>query len=200
MPFPPIARLVRRTDGSSPATWLPFEQIDVLIVGELGRDHAETGLDPDVIGRRYIETRPEPDRPLITRLAVLDLSEASGGDACGIGFADLTTRRLVSRIDPVLTREKALASGLLERVRIPIILPTDREVFRVALDTCWRVDPSAARLVLIPNTRDLRVLWISPALESEARLLPDWERVGEPRAIPFDVEGACGLTALFSDG
>ena len=202
MSLPTIIRLVLRPElkvYASSLNRLPVEQIDVLIVGEMGQDHSATGLDPGVIGRRYVETQPEPDLPAITRLVVLNLSDASLGDACGIGFADLTTRRLVGRIDPALTRERALASGFLERVRVPITLPTDRDVFRAAMETCWRVDPSAARLVIIPDTRHLRSLWISPALEAECGSLPDWELAGEPRAMPFDDEGTCDLSELFPD-
>ncbi len=79
---------------------LPFDQIDVLIVGELGKNYSGAGMDPNVIGRLMIETQPDHERPLVTRLAVLDVSEESHGNIVGVGFADLTTERLVSRMDP----------------------------------------------------------------------------------------------------
>ena len=79
---------------------LPFDQIDVLIVGELGKNYSGTGLDPNVIGRQRVETMPDLPRPVITRLAVLDLSDETRGNALGIGLADLTTERLVRSIDP----------------------------------------------------------------------------------------------------
>ena len=79
---------------------LPFDQIDVLIVGELGKNYSGTGLDPNVIGRQRVETMPDLPRPVITRLAVLDLSVETRGNAIGIGLADLTTERLVRQIDP----------------------------------------------------------------------------------------------------
>ena len=53
---------------------LPFDQIDVLIVGELGKNYSGTGLDPNVIGRQRVETMPDLPRPVVTRLAALDLS------------------------------------------------------------------------------------------------------------------------------
>ena len=74
---------------------LPFDQIDVLIVGELGKNYSGTGLDPNVIGRQRVETMPDLPRPVVTRLAVLDLSAETRGNALGIGLADLTTDRLV---------------------------------------------------------------------------------------------------------
>ena len=79
---------------------LPFDQIDVLIVGELGKNYSGTGLDPNVIGRQRVETMPDLPRPVVTRLAVLDLSAETRGNALGIGLADLTTDRLVARHRP----------------------------------------------------------------------------------------------------
>ena len=120
---------------------LPFDQIDVLMVGELGKNYSGAGMDPNVIGRLMVETQPDFDRPVVIRLAVLDASEESHGNIVGIGFADLTTERLVAKMDPVPFRTNVLTSCMLERARIPITLPTDRDVFEVALDTCWRIDP-----------------------------------------------------------
>ena len=72
---------------------LPVEEIDVLIVGELGKNYSGTGLDPNVIGRQRVETMPDLPTPVITRLAVLDLSHETRGNALGIGLADLTTEK-----------------------------------------------------------------------------------------------------------
>ncbi len=109
---------------------LPFDQIDVLVVGELGKNYSGAGMDPNVIGRLLIETQPDFDRPVITRLAVLDVSDESHGNIVGVGFADLTTERLVSKLDPESFRINVLTSCCLERARIPITLPTDREVIQ----------------------------------------------------------------------
>ena len=79
---------------------LPFDQIDVLVVGELGKNYSGAGMDPNVIGRLLVETQPDFDRPLVTRLAVLDVSDESHGNIVGVGFADLTTERLVSQAGP----------------------------------------------------------------------------------------------------
>src|SRR5262249_40810957 len=64
---------------------LPFDQLDVLVVGELGKNYSGTGLDPNVIGRQRVETMPDLPRPVVTRLAVLDLSVETRGNGLGIG-------------------------------------------------------------------------------------------------------------------
>lgn len=118
-------------------------------------------MDPNVTGRLMVETQNDYDRPVITRLVVLDASEETHGNIVGVGFADLTTDRLVSRLDPVPFRINTMTSCSLERSRIPITLPTDRDVI-ATLDTCWRIDPAEARMVVIPNTLELHDLWVTP--------------------------------------
>jgi hypothetical protein len=178
---------------------LPFEQIDVLVVGELGKNYSGAGMDPNVHGRLMVETQPDFERPVVTRLAVLDVSDESHGNIVGIGFADLTTERLVARMDPEPFRTNVLTACMLERARIPITLPTDRDVFRVALETCWRLSPSEARLVVIPNTLELKTLWVSPALEAEVRDHPHLTREAEFEPIPLADDGTLDQEALFPE-
>jgi hypothetical protein len=178
---------------------LPFDQIDVLVVGELGKNYSGAGMDPNVIGRLMVETQPDFERPSVTRLAVLDVSEESHGNIVGVGFADLTTDRLVAQLDPEPFRINVLTSCCLERARIPITLPTDRDVFEACLDTCWRIDPAEARLVVIPNTLELNTLWVSPALEDEVRKHPHLARETEYEPIPFLTEGTLDQESLFPE-
>ena len=178
---------------------LPFEQIDVLLVGELGKNYSGTGLDPNVIGRQRVETMPDLPRPVVTRLAVLDLSVETRGNALGIGLADLTTDRVVRAIDPTPMRVNSLTSNFLTRARVPISLPTDRDVVAACLDTCWRIDPREARLVLIPNTLELTTLWVTAPLADEALRLPGLSLDGEPMRFPFDDSGVLDQERLFPE-
>ena len=178
---------------------LPFDQIDVLIVGELGKNYSGAGMDPNVIGRLMIETQPDYERPKVTRLVVLDVSEESHGNIVGVGFADLTTERLVSRMDPVPFRINTLTSCCLERSRIPITLPTDRDVIQAALETCWRIDPSEARVVVIPNTLELNTLWVSRRFEDEVRTHPYLTRESDFLPMPIDDDGSLDLVGLFPE-
>jgi hypothetical protein len=178
---------------------LPFDQIDVLVVGELGKNYSGAGMDPNVIGRLFIETKPDFDRPVVTRLVVLDVSDESHGNIVGVGFADLTTERLVSKMDPEPFRINTLTSCCLERSRIPITLPTDRDVMRAALETCWRIDPSQARVVVIPNTLELKTLWVSPPLEDEVGAHPHLTRETDYRPMPLRDDGSLDQIGLFPD-
>ena len=178
---------------------LPIDQIDVLIVGELGKNYSGTGLDPNVIGRQRVETMPDLPRPVITRLAVLDLSRETRGNALGIGLADLTTLRLVRGIDPTPMRVNSLTSNFLTRARVPLALPNDRDVIAASLETCWRIDQQAARMVLIPNTLELSTLWVTQALETEVLAHGDLSFETEFRPIPFDAHGDLVQEELFPE-
>jgi hypothetical protein len=178
---------------------LPFDQLDVLIVGELGKNYSGTGMDPAVIGRLMVETAPDHPRPVVTRLAVLDVAEESRGNALGIGFADLTTERLVRAIDPTPLRVNSFTSNFLQRGRVPLAMPTDRDVIAACLDTCWRVDPAGARMALIPNTLELTSLWATRALAEEVESFPGLAFESDFLPIPFDAAGTLDQERLFPD-
>jgi Lactate racemase N-terminal domain len=178
---------------------LPFDQIDLLVVGELGKNYSGAGMDPNVIGRLFVETQRDFDRPIVTRLVVLDVSDESHGNIVGVGFADLTTDRLVSKMDALSFRINTLTSCCLQRSRIPLTLPTDREVIEAAVETCWRIDPAEARVVVIPNTLELNSLWVSAPLESEVRAHPHLALETDYLAMPFGPDGSLEQARLFPD-
>jgi hypothetical protein len=178
---------------------LPFEQIDVLIVGELGKNYSGTGLDPNVIGRQRVETMPDLPRPVVTRLAVLDLSVETRGNANGIGLADLTTERVARAIDPKATWVNCFTSNFLTRARVPLALATDADVLATSLDTCWRTHREEARMVIIPNTLELTTFWITAPLAAEVERHPNLELETEFQPLPFDLAGNLDQEQLFPE-
>jgi hypothetical protein len=178
---------------------LPIHHIDFLVVGELGKNYSGTGLDPNVIGRQRVETMPDLPRPVVTRLAVLDLAEESHGNALGIGLADLTSERFVKKINPEPMKVNSLTSNFLTRARVPLAMPTDMDVIATGLDTCWRTSWNDARIIFIPNTLELETLYISPALLEEARANPHLIVEPEPTPWPFDASGHINQASLFPD-
>ncbi|MDI7276554.1 MAG: lactate racemase domain-containing protein [Anaerolineae bacterium] len=163
---------------------LPFDDLDVLVVREMGKNISGTGMDSNVIGiGRRIGGSHKPE---VARVAVLDLTEETHGNALGIGLADLTTRRLVDRIDFKATYTNVITTGFLGTARIPITLDTDREVIAVALSG---YQPAKVRMAVIRNTLELEEMLISEGLVEEARANPSLvveEAVG---ALQFDAEG-----------
>jgi hypothetical protein len=160
---------------------LPFDQLDVLVVDEMGKDISGTGMDTNVIGRLRIPGEPEPATPRISVVVVLDLTEASRGNGAGVGLADLIPARLANKIDLATTYISHLTAGIigLQRGALPITLPTSRETVAMALRVCGQPDPGAVRLARIRNTLRLEELLPEVANSPHLELLGEavWEGV-----------------------
>jgi hypothetical protein len=148
---------------------LPVEEIDVLIVDEMGKDISGTGMDPNIIGRLRIAGQPEPASPRITSLIVTDVTEASKGSIYGVGLADVITRRLLSKADLDATYQNARTSTFLERAKIPYTAATPRDALEVALRACGSLPEGWERIVRIRNTLEIRDVYLSPGLLADAR-------------------------------
>jgi hypothetical protein len=146
---------------------LPVEDMDVLIIDKMGKELSGTGIDSNIIGRIRIAGEIEPATPRIKAIIVRDLSEASHGNAIGLGLADVITRRLYDRIDFTQTYENGYTSGFYERVKIPVIAEHDRAALRYALRACGTLTPGQERIVRIKDTLHLAELLVSPALVHE---------------------------------
>lgn len=150
---------------------LPFDQLDVLVVDEIGKNYSGTGMDTTVIGRVMVPGQAENPRPQITTVVALDLSAESRGNAGGLGLADVTTRRLVAKIDFHSFYLNGITSGTfgLRRSSIPFVMPDDYTAIALALHASTSSHPTTPRLVRIPNTLHTEWLLISDALRAEAR-------------------------------
>jgi Lactate racemase N-terminal domain len=168
---------------------LPVSEIDVLFVDALGKDYSGTGMDTNVIGRFYIPGVKEPESPNVKYIIVSDVSEGSHGNALGIGLADLTTRRLFEKIDLDAMNANVLTSTFLERAKVPMVMPGDREAIEAAVRANWGVPEEETRFVRIPNTLHLEYAYLSENLVDEAREAGELEVVGEPEELRFDDDG-----------
>ncbi|MGQ9648654.1 MAG: DUF362 domain-containing protein [Phycisphaerae bacterium] len=167
---------------------LPLDQLDVLIVDQIGKDISGLGMDPNVIGRLKIRGQPEPRSPDIRVITIHDLSAASHGNAIGMGLADIATRRLFNKIDFKSTYANVLTTTFLERAKIPIIAETDREAVRMASQACAVSSPDEIRLIRIRNTLRLDELQVSSAVLNQIRTLPGIEVSGPVESL-FDSDG-----------
>lgn len=149
---------------------LPVDEIDVLIIDEMGKDISGAGMDTNIIGRWMVEGQPEPESPRIKRIVILDLTPASHGNATTYGLADFMSRRLFDKIDFPITMKNMFTSGFLLRCRMPLVFENDEETIKAALFDAFRSDPSQsanARVVRIKNTLALESMWVSANIADE---------------------------------
>ena len=166
---------------------LYFDRLDVLIIDEIGKNISGAGFDTNVVGRYH--SAWISGGPTITRVAILDLSKESKGNANGLGMADFTTRRAVEKFDFVQTYPNTLTATLTGGVKIPMTLPNDLQAVQSCLKTVNLPDYRRATLVRIHNTLCLEEIEISESLLPAIREDDRFEIVSEPYHWTFDSEG-----------
>ena len=166
---------------------LPFDDLDVLIVDMVGKNIAGTGLDCNVVGR-YSSTAMSGG-PSISRIAALQLTPETHGNANGIGLLDVTTRRVYDRMTFEETYPNALTSTAAVSVRIPMVMANDMLAIRAAIQTSGAITPAEVRLVRIKDTLSLGDLQASPAAAAQLSSSADAKIIGTSEPLAFDDAG-----------
>lgn len=165
-----------------------FKDLDVLVVDEIGKELSGGGADPNVTGR--FPTDCTKDIAVRATCCVyLRLTEATDGNACGLGLADIITERLFNQIDFAKTYPNSITSTLLHPSKIPMVMESDRDALRLALYACRCQDRARARVVRVTNTEALSEIQISEGLLEQARQIEQVEILSEPEALAFDSGG-----------
>ena len=167
---------------------LPFDELDVLVVDELGKDKSGTGMDTNVLGRCWVHGIPEFESPSIAAVSVHRLSEASHGNASGLGLADAIPARILEQIDLRTTYVNALTSGAggARRSRLPMVLEDDEAAVVAAATMSGRRDWEDLRLARIRDTLSPHELMVTPALLDELVDRSDLEITGPPQSLTDD--------------
>jgi hypothetical protein len=170
------------------------DDIDVLVIDEMGKNISGSGFDPNITGRnnRYVGAWQE--RPRVQKIVALGLTEETHGNANGLGLADVITMRLFKQVDLGPTYANVIASAYLDGAAIPIIMNTEHDAIALAVKSLVRVKPTEARIVRIRNTLELTHIQLSEPLLELARKNPQqFEILGAPAPFKFDGEGKLAL-------
>ena len=170
--------LLRRARATAPH--LPFSEIDILIIDEMGKNISGSGVDTHVIGRGNMPSIPENEwhaaagGPNTRLIAILDVTDESHGNSCAFGLADMVTRKLIEKTDFAASyiNMRTSGEGGIMRARLPLIQPTAEDCVRTSYGCCGKADPARVNFVRIRNTANTRYLEISSALLPEAQLNP----------------------------
>ena len=173
---------------------LPFDEIDLLIVDQIGKNISGAGMDPNVINRSIhgydsLPMRGDRSAPFIRRIFVRGLTTETHGNAIGVGMADATTTRLVHATDAQVTNINALTSLTPQSAKVPISFATDREAIEGMLASLPLADAHNAKIVRILDTLSVADMQISESLWSECRASGNLKALSELREIEFDAGG-----------
>ncbi|MEG0855298.1 MAG: lactate racemase domain-containing protein [Terrisporobacter sp.] len=136
-----------------------LDNIDVLIVKEIGKTISGTGMDTNIIGRYH--TKAASGGPSIIKLGILNINKSSCGNANGMGLADYIPKKFYNEIDFEATYLNALTSTEPNSVKLPMVVENDEDVFKACAKTCGKLDANKIKLVIIDNTKKLNEVYIS---------------------------------------
>ena len=159
---------------------LPCQDLNVLIVDEIGKTYSGTGMDTNVIGRRGVHGYEDLTQPKIKIIATLGLSAQAQGNALGVGLSDFITRRLRDSIDEKKTFINAFTTGDMQRMAIPCTLKDDEELIGKISERFGN-----SRWMFIPNTLHLEKIFVSEDLAKELQRHPRCRVSPTPTPLSF---------------
>ena len=168
---------------------LPIDQLQLLVVDEMGKNISGAGMDTNVVGLWRLQSFGEK-LPDYHYLATLRLTEESGGNATGIGMADFVSGKLVKAMDPDQTYINGTTSLVVSGSRIPMNFPTDAETLEVAVGAASRLaNRGTPRMARIRNTMELEEFWVSEPVADQLETEGRAERTGSSERFTFDDAG-----------
>jgi len=181
------AELLELAKASIPK--LLFKNIDLLIVDEIGKNISGAGMDPNVTGRPVEFIEGFNIGPDIGRIMLRDLTDVTEGNASGIGIADVTTQRVLAKMDWTKTYVNIVTAGVLDGAKMPIIANNDRDAIGIGIRGCPGVSSETARIVRISNTLDMNTVWASEPMMDEISASSDLAALSKPFEAEFSSDG-----------
>lgn len=169
---------------------LPFDEADVLIVDEIGKNISGTGMDTNVIGRKHDDHRAaDHETPKIKRIAVRGLTAETHGNASGIGIAEFALSRVAEQIDAVVTAENCVTSGHVSAGMMPLLFADDAAMLRAAMRTVGFRSAADTELIWIRNTLDLAEFHCSTAYAAAIEANPSLTVIATASPLPLSRDG-----------
>lgn len=165
---------------------IKLNEIDVLIIDEIGKNISGEGMDPNVTGRPGSYLNEGFEAPLIQKIVVLDITKESHGNGAGIGMSDISTVKCVNKIDLGAMYTNSITATILGPSKLPTILNNDKEAIIIAIKTCTRIQSENVRIVRIKNTLELDEIEVSEAYYNFIKDNKEFEIISQPYEITFD--------------
>ena len=170
---------------------LPIDNIDILIVDQIGKDISGTGMDPNIIGRLKIDGLKDPEKPNIKKIILLGITKKSHGNGNGVGFADVITKDLFTKIDLDATYANVITSTFLERAKIPLMASTPKQAFEIAQRSAGPIDDDKLKIIYIKDTLNIENIYVT---ESVIKEIKKNHEIATKADDLFDDQGNINLT------
>lgn len=164
-----------------------FDCCDVLVVDRIGKNISGDGMDPNISGR--FPTPYAQGGIDAQRVVVLDLTDETHGNACGIGLADCTTKRLFDRMDLEATYPNAITNTVVGELKIPMMMENDKLAIQLGIKTCNKIDREQPRVIHIKDTLSMQEIEVSEVYREEVLAHPNLELTADAEPWAFDANG-----------
>jgi|TARA_B100000519_G_C14259596_1_gene446907 hypothetical protein len=169
---------------------LPFEEVQFLAIDEMGKDISGSGMDTNVIGRKYNDHRATGDEtPRVKYIAMRGLTPVTHGNATGLGMAEFCRSRVAREVDHKITRINCITGGHITAAMSPLDYETDAEIFDVISQSVGLTEPQDIRFVWIRNTLNVAEFVCSEAYLDQVQAREDLEQLSDLQELPFDDAG-----------
>jgi hypothetical protein len=169
---------------------LPFDEAELLIVDQIGKEISGTGMDTNVIGRKHHDKFAGPDElPKIREIYVRSLTKKSAGNGCGIGIAEYCHTQFAQAIDHEIMRINCVTSGHATAGAVPIRFDCDRDLLHAVLSQVGRRATSDLKWMRISDTLHLSDVVCSEGYWDEAQGRSDLQILSQPSELNFDPRG-----------
>ena len=166
---------------------LPFDHAELLILDEIGKNYSGSGMDTIVVGRKMNDRTAIGDElPRIHHIYVRGLSEATEGNASGIGIAELCHQRVLDQLDAKKTRINCMTAGHIAAAMLPIDFPNDRAAFQAAIALGGWGSNDDFSAMWIPNTLHIEEVECSQVFWNQALEKTNLEVIEPLRPLQFD--------------
>lgn len=187
---------------------LPFKTCDFLIIRRGGKEISGTGVDSNMIGRYGVWGLYEPEKlfaagenedfrgdPLIDKIALLDLTDISHGNAIGVGQVDIITKKYYNKIDFNATYTNGLTTTFLQKIKIPYPAETDKAAIQLGMNCIngltrleGQKNDDTVKVCVIDSTLHEGKFLVSKGLYDVLKQRDDIEFIGDFKELEFDKE------------
>ena len=178
---------------------LPFDQVDFLMVNQIGKEISGCGLDTNVIGRKFNDLEAMPEEwPKVAEIYVRQLSKRTEGNATGVGLAKYVHERVIEQMDLEMTRINCETGDHASAGRIHQVVRSDLEAMGAAIHSGSHQSPASSwRWMAIKDTLSLSSLWCSESYWEAAQVEERLQVLSEPEPMSFDDSGQWSVWGLF---
>jgi uncharacterized protein (DUF362 family) len=164
------------------------DDIDVLIIDQIGKEISGAGFDPNIHGRvcETDDTLFRAGAPNIKRIVLLDITEQTHGCASTMGAADIISLRFANKIDFASTYTNLMTAKLPTGAKMPVYANNDKHAIKLGIICAFHADVQNPRVVRIKDTMSLSEIELSENYANEITGRDDIEITGEPYELAFN--------------